>query len=110
MEQTSISWGASTGASSIRNRRFWWARVGVLALLLTLSVLAPQPTTSAHTAGQARREKKISLTSHRLKAAIQSCPECEKAYVDCLRNGGGVMCEIQYDACESTCQPLNLKR
>ena len=106
MRQTSISCGASTGAPSTRNRQFWWARIGVLALLLTLGVLTTQPTTSAHAAGRARRVVKVGLTSHRLKAAAQSCPECEKAYVDCLRNGGGITCEIQFDACEAACQPL----
>lgn len=58
-----------------------WASCCVLALILSLCLESIQPTASA-----------------------QSCLQlCQQEYVQCLREGHGLICDDLYDACWESC-------
>jgi hypothetical protein len=104
MDKNQISQGAHASVLSIVNRPLFWARYFLLALFLAVSLASLQPRTSAQIADQTLREANASVTSHQQTALAPDCPACQQALFQCLANGGGSSCYLQYDDCLAGCQ------
>jgi hypothetical protein len=92
--------GAHVGVLSTHNRQLLFARFFLMALFLVLSAMSfnPQGSPVAGVRGQP------GLTDHQMRRATLDCgQDCERRYVDCLANGGGGLCDSQYDACLQRC-------
>jgi hypothetical protein len=126
MDKNQTSQGAHASVLSTGNRPRFWARFFLLVMFLALSLPSLQPRasaqavdqtlrlakagttsyqsqTSARTADQILLEGKASTTSRQARASARSCPVCQQALVECVANGGGGDCYVQYYACIGSC-------
>lgn len=94
MDKNQISRGTHASVLLTANRQLPWARIFFLALFLAFGLASMQARASAQ--GQTLRGTKAGMTSRQPRTSASSC---EQAYVECLANGGGAICDIQYNAC-----------
>src|SRR5947199_2575749 len=100
MEKNQTSPATPAGIPATRNRQLVLARFFFLALFLAFSVISIQPQTTAQAAGQRWHVGKAAHARNHSKAFAPDCSsDCERTYVQCLANGGGTICDIQYDNC-----------
>jgi hypothetical protein len=104
MEKNQTSQASPAGIPATRNRQLVLARFFFLALFLAFSVISIQPQTTAQAAGQRLHLGHASLAHNHPQAFAPACPsDCERTYVQCLANGGGAICDTQYDSCLAGC-------
>jgi hypothetical protein len=103
MDKNQVSQEAPAGDRSTGNRQPFYARLFLLALLLAFSLAILQPVIPAQAADQRPQRDKAGMTSPQTGAAAPDCSHCERAFVECMASGGGVICAIQYDACIAAC-------
>ena len=103
MDKNHISQGTHASVLSTNNRQLSWARFLLLALFLAVSLASLQPRASARAADQKAAKSKAS-TSLNSNASARNCPACQQALLECMGNGGGGECYVQYYACIASCQ------
>src|SRR5262245_48991115 len=103
MQNSHMSQRPHAGVLSTINRQLSRTRLLLLLLFFAFSLAPSQPGASARHADDRIEVSSESAPNDNALGFLQDCLECQEAFVICLAQGGGVLCDMQYDACIESC-------